>query len=210
MRFPLKKTQTLIGSNISMRSTVTRIKDESQWGGFRLQVLVYSILFLSTVICTLSTVRADEIEDLQKQINELSSAREQSVAATKPLEGQLSSLKRQLAQIQTSLDNLSSNIKKKQKELDSREEKLVKQQVILEERVRSYYKRSYFANPILVILSSSHSGELFRELSYRQTVAMEDKNIITSVTSEVLDLLTQKEKLQNCQNKTQYSLFSID
>jgi len=73
--------------------------------GFRLQVLVYSILFLSTVICTLSTVRADEIEDLQKQINELSSAREQSVAATKPLEGQLSSLKRQLAQIQTSLDN---------------------------------------------------------------------------------------------------------
>src|SRR3990167_2873618 len=173
--------------------------------GFRLQVLVYSILFLSTVICTLSTVRADEIEDLQKQINELSSAREQSVAATKPLEGQLSSLKRQLAQIQTSLDNLSSNIKKKQKELDSREEKLVKQQVILEERVRSYYKRSYFANPILVILSSSHSGELFRELSYRQTVAMEDKNIITSVTSEVLDLLTQKEKLE----KDKVSLASL-
>ncbi|KKS64608.1 MAG: hypothetical protein UV33_C0022G0001 [Candidatus Daviesbacteria bacterium GW2011_GWA1_42_6] len=62
MRFPLKKTQTLIGSNISMRSTVTRIKDESQWGGFRLQVLVYSVItflfFLFTVTCTLSPAYA--------------------------------------------------------------------------------------------------------------------------------------------------------
>src|SRR3989344_9660927 len=149
-------------------------------------ILFLIFVFLYPIPYTLYPSHADEIEDLQKQINELSSAREQSVAATKPLEGQLSSLKRQLAQIQASLDNLSSNIKKKQRDLDAREEKLVKQQVLLEERIRSYYIRSYFANPILVILSSSHPGELFRELSYRQTVAREDKNIITSVTSEVL------------------------
>ena len=150
-------------------------------------------------------VNADEIEDLQKQIDELSKSREQSVAATKPLEGQLQSLKRQLAQIQVSLDNLSTNIKKKQKELDSREEKLIKQQVLLEERIRSYYIRSYFANPLLVILSSTHPGELFRELSYRQTVTKEDRSIISSVTSEVLDLLTQKEKLE----KDKVSLASL-
>ena len=152
-----------------------------------------------------SLVFADEIEDLQKQIDELTKSREQSVAATKPLEGQLNSLKRQLAQIQISLDTLSSNIKKKQKELDSREEKLVNKQVILEERVRSYYIRSYFATPLLVILSSARPGELFRELSYRQTVTREDREIISSVTSEVLDLLTQKEKLE----KDKLSLASL-
>ncbi|TSC66275.1 MAG: SpoIID/LytB protein [Microgenomates group bacterium Gr01-1014_80] len=152
-----------------------------------------------------SSALADEIEDLQKQIDELSKSRELSVAATKPLEGQLEGLRRQLAQIQVSLDNLAASIKKKQKELDTREEKLVKQQVLLEDRVRSYYKRSYFASPFLVILSSAGSGDLFRELSYRQTVTREDKEIITSVTGEVLDLLTQKEKLE----KDKVSLASL-
>jgi peptidoglycan hydrolase CwlO-like protein len=140
---------------------------------------------------------ADEIEELQKQINELSSAREQSEKATKPLEGQLDSLKRQLAQIQASLNNLSTSIEKKEKELDTREEKLVKQQVLLEERVRSFYVRSYLASPMFVILSSGNSGgQLFRELSYRQATANEDREIITSVTGEVLGILTEKEKLE--------------
>ena len=158
--------------------------------------LCFIIISLILTTFYLLPVYADEIEDLQKQINELSKSREQSVVATKPLEGQLEGLKRQLAQIQVSLDNLAANIKKKQKELDTREEKLVKQQVLLEDRVRSYYKRSFYAAPFLVILSSAHSGDLFRELSYRQTVAREDKEIITSVTEEVLALLTLKEKLE--------------
>lgn len=165
--------------------------------GFRLQLVVYSILFLLfTVTCTLSTVSADEIKDLQKQIDELNQARELSIKATKPLEGQLEGLKRQLAQIQASLDRLSASIKTKQKELDLREEKLVLQQALLEKRVRAYYIRSYLSNPLVVILSSLQSGDLFRELSYRQTVTREDKQVITAVTGEVLDLLTQKEKLE--------------
>lgn len=162
----------------------------------KIVLLAFLLLFLFPIPYSLFPISADEIEDLQKQINELSKAREQSVAATKPLEGQLDSLKRQLAQIQASLNNLSANIKKKQNELDTREEKLVKQQVLLEERVRAYYKRSFLATPLVVILSSTHPGDLFRELSYRQTVTREDREVITSVTAEVEDLLTQKEKLE--------------
>ena len=159
--------------------------------------VVLTLLFLLiTYHLSLITISADEIEDLQKQISELSQSREQSVAATKPLEGQIDSLKRQLAQIQTSLNNLSLNIDKKQKDLDRREEKLVLQQALLEERVKAYYIRSYLAAPLLVILSSARSGDLFRELSYRQTVTREDRQIITQVTKEVVRLLTDKEKLE--------------
>lgn len=157
-------------------------------------LLVFSLLL--TTFYQLPTVLADEIEDLQKQINELNKAREQSVAATKPLEGQLSTLKKQLAQIQASLDNLSAGIVQKQKELDVREDKLATQQALLETRVRSYYKRSFSASPLLVILSSTHPGELFRELTYRQAAAKEDRQVIISVTEEVLDLLKAKEKLE--------------
>ena len=143
-----------------------------------------------------STVHADEIEDLQKQIDSLNHARELSVSATKPLEGQLDSLKRQLAQIQANIDNLSASIKVKQKALDDREEKLALQQALLEKRVRAYYIRSYLADPLLVILSSLQSGDLFRELSYSQSVTREDRQIITSITGEVVDLLTEKTKLE--------------
>ncbi len=155
---------------------------------------IFLLLIFSFLI--LSSVHADEIEDLQKQIDSLNKSRELSVKATKPLEGQLEGLQRQLAQIQATINNLSFNINKKQKELDIREEKLVLQQALLEKRVRAYYIRSYSTNPLIVILSSLRAGDLFRELSYRQSVAREDRQIITFVTSEVVDLLTEKTKLE--------------
>jgi len=144
----------------------------------------------------ISPVRADEIEDLQKQINELSKSRELSEKATKPLEGQLDSLKRQLAQIQSRLNNLSASIKQKEKELKVREEKLAVQQTLLESRIRSYYIKSFLTTPFIVLLSSSSTGDLFRELTYRQAATKEDQRIITNVTGEMLDLLTQKERLE--------------
>ncbi|TSC87869.1 MAG: SpoIID/LytB protein [Microgenomates group bacterium Gr01-1014_7] len=171
--------------------------------------ILFFILFLYLTLYpipyTLYPVSADEIEDLQKQIDELNRARELSVKATKPLEGQFDSLKRQLAQIQANLDNLSANIGKKQKELDIREDKIALQQALLEKRVKAYYIRSYLADPLLVILSSIHSGDLFRELALRQSVAREDRKIITSITAEVVDLLTQKTKLEK--DKAKLAIF---
>ncbi len=156
--------------------------------------------FLLLVTCYLllvtTPVHADELDDIKTQINKLSSEWQQVEKAKKPLEGRLKSLELQLAQIQASLDHLSQNIKQKQKDLDLREEKLVLQQALLEKRVRAYYIRSFLAEPLLVILSSIHSGDLFRELSYRQSVTKDDKQIITSVTGEVVDLLTEKTKLE--------------
>jgi len=163
------------------------------------------ITLLLTANYLLPIVHADEIEDLQKQIDSLNHARELSVSATKPLEGQLDSLKRQLAQIQANIDNLSANIKIKQKALDDREEKLALQQALLEKRVRAYYIRSYLADPLLVILSSLQSGDLFRELSYRQSVTREDRQIISSITGEVVDLLTEKTKLEK--DKVKLAIF---
>ncbi|MBI2335031.1 SpoIID/LytB domain-containing protein [Candidatus Daviesbacteria bacterium] len=174
---------------------------------FILAFAIFFFLLLATYYL-LPTVRADEIEDLQRQIDELNKARELSVKATTPLEGQLSSLQRQLAQIQSSINALSANIKTKQQELDLREEKLALQQALLDKRVRSYYIRSYLADPLLVILSSFQSGDLFRELSFRQSVAREDRRIIASVTGEMLDLLTQKDKLEK--DKVKLASFQVE
>ncbi len=159
-------------------------------------ILILLFIFLSPIPYILNPTFADEISDLQAQIDKLNHDRELSVNATKPLEGQVQSLKIQLAQIQASLDNLSANIANKQKDLDIREEKIALQQALLEKRVRSYYIRSYLTDPLLVILSSISSGDLFRDLSYRQSVTKEDRHIISSITQEVVNLLTEKTKLE--------------
>lgn len=175
------------------------------------KLLIFFILFafsLYAIPYTIYPVYADEIEELQRQIDDLNKQRQSSVDATKPLEGQLDSLERQLASIQSSIKNLNANIKVKEKELDVREEKLAVQQALLEKRVHAYYIRSYFANPLTVILSSFQTGDLFRELSYRQAATREDRGVISSITGEVMDLLTQKEKLEK--DKTKLAALQAD
>src|SRR5438105_3144881 len=108
-----------------------KLGNRVQGTGFRRFVafLLLILTFLFTITCNLSTIRADEIDDLQAQIDKLNHARELSVAATKPLEGQLGSLQTQLQQIQASLINLTATIKQKEIDLNAREEKLVTQQI---------------------------------------------------------------------------------
>ncbi|MDD5415434.1 MAG: SpoIID/LytB domain-containing protein [Candidatus Daviesbacteria bacterium] len=174
---------------------------------FLVAILAVLSLLLTTYYL-LPAVFADEIEDLQKQIDSLNHARELSVNATKPLEGQLESLQRQLAQIQATIDNLVAGIAQKQKDLDTREDKLALQQALLEQRIKAYYIRSYLTDPLLVILSSIQAGDLFRELSYRQSVTKEDRQIISSITAEVVSLLTEKEKLEK--DKARLALIQAD
>ncbi len=168
-------------------------------------IILFLILPLYFVLSTPYLVRADEISDLQKQIDELNHARQLSEAATKPLEGQVQSLQRQLAQIQSRIKGVSTSIIQKEADIKVREEKLDYQQALLSERVRSYYIRSYSAAPLLVILSSNGSGDLFRELTYRQAATREDQRVITTVSAEVSAILAEKTKLE----KDKVSLASL-
>lgn len=159
-------------------------------------IVIFSSLFLRTINYQPPTIHADEVEELQKQINDLNKQLDDSKKATKPLEGQLDSLKKQLAAIQANLQGLSAKIVVKEKELDIRTEKLAQQQALFETRVRSYYVRSFLTDPLVVILSSGDAANLFRELSYRTATTKEDQRIISSITGEVTDLIGQKDKLE--------------
>ncbi len=166
----------------------------------RFSFLVSSLIIFLLVSCFLSLIspaKADEVEDLQKQINELTKQREQSEAATKPLQGQLQAEKTQLAQIQASLNSLNKKITQKEADLVVRGEKLAQQQNLLDQRIRGYYIRSYLTSPFVVILSSGASAGIFRELSYRMATTQEDQKIIISITDEVAGLIQEKTKLQS-------------
>ena len=167
----------------------------------KIPVFIFLILFLLYVQLyalpyTLNPIRADEIEDLQKEINKLNEARSMSVSATKPLEGQLGNLRAQLSQIQNNIVALSQKIIKKEDDLNARTRKIAEQQALLEARVRGYYIRSFLNSPLAVIFSNDSAGGILRELSYRMATTREDQKVIASITGEITDLLTQKEKLE--------------
>ncbi len=153
--------------------------------GFLIQTLPVSVV-----------IRADEIEDLQKEIDKLNEAKKQSLSATKPLEGQLENLQKQLVQIQYNIELLGQKIVKKEKDLNDRTQKIAEQQALLEVRVRSYYIRSFLNSPLAVIFSEDSAGGILRELSYRMATTREDQKVITAITDEITDLLVQKEKLE--------------
>lgn len=157
-------------------------------------VLIYSMPLKTVPIFAQSG--DDEINKLQQEINKLNEARSMSVSATKPLEGQLENLKAQLAQIQNTIVSLSQKIVKKEADLNARTRKIAEQQALLEARVRGYYIRSFLNSPLAVIFSNDSAGGILRELSYRMATTREDQKIITSITGEIVDLLTQKEKLE--------------
>lgn len=159
-------------------------------------LLILVGLLLQIKFSNFTPARADEIDDLQKEINQLNEARKMSVDATKPLEGQLENLKAQLAHIQNNLIALSQKIIKKEDDLNARTQKIAEQQALLEARVRGYYIRSFLNSPLAVIFSNDSAGGILRELSYRMATTREDQKVITSITGEITDLLVQKEKLE--------------
>lgn len=157
--------------------------------------ILFAVLLLLIIPLVSLSVQADEVEDLQKQINELTKARQMSEAATKPLEGQLENLKKQLLNIQSTLTSLSKKIIQKEQEVKARTERIAEQQALLETRVRAYYIRSFLTDPLLVIMSSEDSNSIFRELAYRMSATREDKRVIEAVTQEMVNLLAEKAKL---------------
>lgn len=151
-------------------------------------------LFLSLCLLFMISLpaRADEVEDLQRQIDALNKAREQSVAATKPLEGQLDGLKRQLAQIQAGIQRLSDNITQKEKDIRVREDKLAELLSIFNTRVVKDYKDGFAFDPLSIILGSE--DKLSDKLYHLKTIE-ENRSIIRTISEEAIQIITEKEKL---------------
>lgn len=155
----------------------------------KIALFLFSLFLLTTFF---RPVSADELEDIEKQLANLKKEYEQVEKAKAPLESQLKSLERQLAQIQANLNTLSNNITLKQKELDLREDKLVELTVIFNERVATDYKNSFLYSSFGFLLGQSRLSD---KLYHLKTVN-QNREIIKSISTEMFDLLTQKEKLE--------------
>ena len=164
------------------------------------------IIIISTLCSLLFTLCsgflvADEYEDLQKQIDELSRARQMSVDATKPLEGSLMDLEARLDRVQSRLNtimqgiiNEEASIVKLESSIEQREVDLAYQQEVLIRRVRSFYIKKRYQTPLTVIFSASKATEITRQMVFRKAGTDEDKKVIFQVATEIVKLSKDKKE----------------
>src|SRR3990170_5590278 len=114
------------------------------------------VLLVVTAGFFLPGARADELMDIAKQIEDLSRARELSVAATTPLEAELIKLDAKISGIEKQLKAAGQRIDELEESIAEREEDLSIQYALLSARIRSYYKNTKQFFPFLLFFSSPH------------------------------------------------------
>src|SRR3990167_5473452 len=127
-------------------------------------VLILTFLFS---LFTLSSVRADELEQIQKQIDDLEKQLELSQNATTPLESQVKSLEGQLEAISARLSAIQKDLAESEKDLDYQRE-------ILAKTVRSFYIRSFVDIPLLTLFASGDASETLKLIAFQAQTSKQD------------------------------------
>jgi len=139
---------------------------------------------------------ADEVSDIQKQIDDFQHQMEISVKATTPLESEVSKLNKQVNGIQTQIKDFELKINTLETGIKERDQKIKLQYLVLAVKVRDLYKKTSLFSPFLIFTSSSTAAELTRGLAYKLVVADEDKNLIVEITTDILKLESDKNKIE--------------
>lgn len=148
-------------------------------------------VFISFFLFAGST-NADEIEDLQKQIDSLEGQLEQSKSATTPLESEVRSLEGQLAAVVAKIGVLS-------KQLEQSEEDLTFQKQVMARTVRNFYMGGFVDIPLLTMLSSGDATETLRLITFQQESSRQDKQVIKNISEQIAKLADDKKRLASAQ-----------
>lgn len=159
--------------------------------------IILFCLLNSTFSILHSPVYADEIEDIVRQIQELEKARQQSENATKPLESEVIRLREKLAGIQKSLKYISANIIALERSIKERESDFDRQYEVLSIRVGDYYKQLRMPSDLFIIFSQSSLSDITKQIAYRRSVSDEDKNIISQISKDLIQLDADRQKVEN-------------
>lgn len=156
-----------------------------------------SIFILASLVFFVIPNHADELDDLTKKINDLSSALSQSVNATRPLESQLNAMQKQIADIKARVGFIEQDVATKQKNIDEGYKNLSVKQDLLNRAIRDFYIKSYYNNPLMILLSAHSAAEITQVLAYQQAAADSDKSIITNIALTITDLEEKKKNLED-------------
>lgn len=160
-------------------------------------LIILAPFFIASLFINVPKTSSDELSDITKQIQDLTTSLNESIKATTPLESQLNSLKKQVIGIKNRLSFIENDIAIKEKSINEGYKNLAKQELILNRAIRDYYIKSYYNSPIWVFFSSSSVTDITQILAYQKAATNQDKAIITNIAITIQDLQTKKKSLEN-------------
>jgi peptidoglycan hydrolase CwlO-like protein len=164
----------------------------------KLLIIIFSLLVsVSLVFITPPPFsQADELEDITKQLSELNDSLNKSVAATKPLQSELDSMKKQIEGIKAQVANIEAAAAIKRKEINKGYEELAEKEQIISQTIRHVYVTSYYDSPLLIFLSAVDASEMTQIMAYQRAKTRQDKAIITNLALTIVDLEKKKKRLE--------------
>lgn len=153
---------------------------------------------------------SDEIDDLTKQINDLTSAMNMSIKATQPLESELKAMQKQIDGIKLRVTSIENDVAAKKAHIDNGYKDLATQESILEQTLTNYYIQSHYDSPLLTFLSADSASDITRVLAYQKATADKDKAILTNIALSIQDLETKKKELEDEQQKLSVAKANLD
>ncbi len=153
---------------------------------------------------------SDQLDDINQQLTQLSTELNQSVAATQPLQSQLTSEQKQIANIKSQIAGVESDITTKKKQINDGYSNLAQKEQILNATIRDFYVKSYYDDPLLTFFSQTSMDDVTQTLAYQHAQTEQDKSIITNIALTINDLQTEKEQLQQEESWLSSTQTSLD
>ena len=172
----------------------------------RHKYLILSILLLAFSI--VPAVRADECDSpgsltdsvtIGQCIGKFNDIVDAISKANSTNQKELNSLSSQLTVLSSQLKALDGQLNKLAQDIFAREVKRGVQNELLAARVRQDYIRNRDQSLLLMLFSSSNAAQFFRDTAYRQKLAQQDQQYITSISGEIGELKTQSAKFKTQQ-----------
>jgi peptidoglycan hydrolase-like amidase len=166
--------------------------------------IIYPLLliFFIFVFSFIGKVYGDELDDINKQLQQLETAYNQSKAATAPLEAQLNSIKARVVFIEEDLAHKKQEINNGYKNLEDKK-------IIFDKTVTKNYIESYTQNWLSSLVGSQATG-IIQNLAYQKAKTNQDKVIITNIALSITDLEQKKKKLESEEIKLAAIKISLD
>lgn len=156
------------------------------------KILIFLLILILPLVFLVKITRADEISDLQKQIDDLSRQLELSQNATTPLESEVKSLEGQFVQINNKIGAIQGDLAKS-------EEDLATQKKVLAATVRNFYIRGFVDIPLLTIFASNDATDTLKLIAFQQGSSKDDKDLIAKISEKITKLADDKKRLASAQ-----------
>jgi len=175
-------------------------------------ILLSSIVLALTLFLVIkpSFSQADQLDDINKQLADLNTELNKSVAATKPLQSQLDSMQKQIASIKAQIPAIEQDIVDKKKAIDEGYKKLADKEKLISATIRDFYIKSYYDSPLLAFFSFDNASDATQALAYQHAKTQQDKALITNLALSITDLERKKVELEQEQKALVVAKASLD